>query len=250
MKHRGKAYHLGLAPGDLPATVIVPGDVDRVEKIARSWDRSDFLTKRRQFVSYRGRYRGIDLGVVSSGIGGPAMSITVEELASLGVRTILRVGSCGALLPGMRRGDLVVSRGAVRLDGASRAYAPPGYPAAADPRVYLALLEAARATGARTHGGITSSFDTFYVGQGRPGFRGFLPPSHPAFVEELRRIGVLAVEMECATLLTIASIYGLAAGAVCAVYSVGDREQLRPSGEEEAIRAANEAALRLSRNPV
>ncbi|MDE1819582.1 MAG: nucleoside phosphorylase [Euryarchaeota archaeon] len=245
-RKRGEVYHLKLAPGDLPPTVIVPGDVDRVEKIAASWERSEFLARRRQFVSYRGRYHGAELGVVSSGIGGPAMSITVEELARLGVRTILRVGSCGALQSGMRLGDLVVTKAAVRFDGASQAYAPPGYPASADPEAYLALMDCAEELRVRHHGGITASFDTFYVGQARPGYQGFLPSAHRAMMEELRRLRVVSVEMEAATLLTVANVYGLRAGVVCAVYSVGDRDALVPAGEEQAIRVANEAARRLS----
>lgn len=243
-----RAYHLNLAPGDLPATVLVPGDVDRVEKIAASWDRSEPLARRRQFVSYRGAFQGAELGVVSSGIGGPAMSIAVEELARLGVRTILRIGSCGALQPGMRRGDLAITSAAVRMDGASQAYAPLGYPASADPEVYLALCSAAKELRARFRGGITASFDTFYVGQARPGFGGYLPRAHVEFMEELRRIGVLSVEMECATLLTLANVYGLKAGAVCAVYSVGDRDRLVPEGEERAIAVANRAARALVRS--
>lgn len=243
-----EVYHLALSPGDLPETVLVPGDVDRVEKIAASWDSSEPLARRRQFVSYRGKFQGRDLGVVSSGIGGPAMSITVEELAKLGVRTIVRVGSCGALQPRMRRGDLVITSAAVRTDGASQAYAPLGYPASADPRVYLSLCAAAEKLGVRYHGGITASFDTFYVGQARPGYRGYLPPEHVAFMDGLRSIGVLGVEMECATLLTLANVYGLKAGAVCAVYSIGDRDKLLPAGEERAISVANGAAWEAARS--
>lgn len=245
-----RAYHLDLAPGDLPPLVLVPGDVDRVQKIAASWDASEPLARRRQFVSYRGRFHGVELGVVSSGIGGPAMSITVEELAALGVRTLLRIGSCGALQPGIRRGDLMVPRATVRFDGASLAYAPAGYPASADPEVYLALLQAAKVARARAFGGVSVSFDTFYVGQGRPGFGGYLPPSNPALIEDLRRMGVIGVEMECATLFTLSSLYGLRAGAVCAVYSIGDRDRLVPRGETEAISTANEAAVALSRIPL
>lgn len=245
-----RAYHLDLAPGDLPPVALVPGDVDRVQKIAASWDTSEPLARRRQFVSYRGRFGGVELGVVSSGIGGPAMSITVEELAALGVRTLLRIGSCGALQPGIRRGDLMVPRATVRFDGASLAYAPAGYPASADPEAYLALLQAARRAGARAFGGVSASFDTFYVGQGRPGFRGYLPPSNPALIEDLRQMGVIGVEMECATLFTLSNLYGLRAGAVCAVYSIGDRDRLVPQGEEEAIATANEAAVTLSRLPI
>lgn len=244
-----KAYHLALAPGELPGTVLVPGDPDRVERIVASWENAEQLARKRQFFSARGRYRGTPLGVVSSGIGGPAMAITVEELARLGVRTIIRVGSCGGIASGTRRGDLVITRAAVRFDSASRDYVPAGYPASADPEVYLALMGAAERLGFRHRGGLTASFDTFYVGQGRPGFGGFLPAERRRVLPELRAMRVVNIEMECATLLTLGNLYGLRAGAVCAVYDTGPRDRLLPQGDERSIAVANEAAWSLARPP-
>ncbi|PSN90590.1 hypothetical protein B9P99_04620, partial [Candidatus Marsarchaeota G1 archaeon OSP_B] len=75
-----------------------------------SWDEQRFLNKRREFVSYVGRYKGCKLGVVSTGIGGPAVSIAVEELARLGVHTFVRVGSCGSVKKGIKVGDIVITK--------------------------------------------------------------------------------------------------------------------------------------------
>lgn len=240
-------YHLGLRPGDLPGTVLVPGDLDRVEKIQATWDGARKLASRRQFLSYRGTYRGVEVGVLSTGIGGPAMSIAVEELAQIGVQTLIRVGSCGGLRDDMRVGDLVLTKACVRLDGASAAYAPPGYPASADPSVLRALTEAAQAIGVRYHVGITATVDSFYASQGRPGHRGYLPPKLGLGVEDLRRMNVASIEMESATLLTLANLYDLRAGVVCSVFDTPRRKVLTPKGEEMAIRVANEAVYRLSR---
>lgn len=243
---RDRVYHLDLSPGDLPPIVLVPGDVDRVQKIISTWEAPELLARKREFVSYRGLYRGVPLGVTSTGIGGPAMSIALEELAQVGARTLIRVGSCGSLKPEVLVGDLVVSRASYRMDGASLTYAPAGYPASADPDVYQALVQAAKGLGVRYHSGITASVDSFYSGQGRPGFRGYVAPPMRSLLQDLVDMNITNIEMESATLLTLANLFGLRAGVVCAVYDQIGQKDLTPRGEQEAIRVANEAARRLA----
>ena len=237
------AYHLGLTPGDLPPCVLLPGDPDRASQIAATWEASETLREHREFRSFRGSYRGCPIGVVSVGIGGPSMAIVVEELARIGARTLIRVGSCGAIDPRIKPGDLVITTAAARFDGVSDAYAPAGYPAVAHPEVFRALEAAARAIGGRYHAGVTASVSTFYLEQGRAGYRGFAPGDLDRLPKLFRKLGILNVEMECATLLTIASIYGLRAGAVCTVF--GDRRDGTPvpSDVTRSIRVANEAAF-------
>lgn len=244
---RGVVYHLKLAPGDLPPRVLVPGDPERARRIAESWDDFEPVAEHREFRSFRGHLQGTSIGCVSTGIGGPAMSIVVEELARIGVRTLIRVGSCGGLQRGMRRGDLVITRACLRMDGASRAYAPAGYPASADPQVYLALVEAAQRRRFRFHTGITGSVDAFYVAQDRPGFGGFLPDRRETDLKGLRALHIVNVEMESATLLTLANLYELKAGVVCAIFDAPGQKELRPRGEQEAITVANDAICALAR---
>lgn len=245
-----EVYHLRLRPGEIPRTVLLPGDPDRADRIARSWDRATPLAAHREFRSFRGRLGGVELGVVSVGIGGPAMTIVVEELARLGVRTLIRVGSSGPVDRGVRHGDVVVPYAAYRLDGAGLAYAPLGYPAVASPRVFRALSEAAADLGVRYHEGITASVDSFYVAQGRPGFGGFLPRFAREAPKRLRTLGITNVEMETATLFVAARVLGLEAGASLAVFGDGPDGLPIPGGESDAIRVANEAARRLSSRSV
>lgn len=156
--------------------------------------------------------------VTSTGIGGPSLSIAVEELAQLGLRTFVRVGTTGAIRPGIAPGDVVISTGAVRLDGASRHFAPVEYPAVADFGVTGALVEAAAANDVRFHLGITASSDTFYPGQERyDTVGGWVLPSLRGSLETWRSLGVLNYEMEAATLFVMCSAMGLRAGAVCGV---------------------------------
>ncbi len=104
--------------------------------------------------------------VCSTGIGGPSTSIAVEELAQLGVRTFLRIGTTGAIQPHINVGDVLVTTASVRLDGASLHFAPMEFPAVADFACTTALVEAAKSIGATTHIGVTASSDTFYPGRG------------------------------------------------------------------------------------
>lgn len=243
----GRVYHLAVKPGDVSRYVLMPGDPERVPRIARYWDKSWQVASHREYVTYSGYYKGVFISATSTGIGGPATAIAVEELARVGADTFIRVGTTGALTREIRLGDLVISTGAVRMDGTSRHYVIPEYPAVASYDVILALMEAAEELGVRYHVGLTASSDSFYVGQERPGFKGYLPPFQKGLIEFLRSIRVLNFEMEAATIFTLANIYGLRAGAVCAAIANRETEEfVVDAGVEDAIRVANEAVKILS----
>ena len=159
-------FHLGLTKSDLQGATlaIVPGDPERVEKIAALMDKPVKLASHREFTSWRAELDGKPVIICSTGIGGPSTSIAVEELAQLGIRTFLRVGTTGAIQPHINVGDVLVTTASVRLDGASLHFAPMEYPAVADFTCTTALVEAAKAVGATTHIGVTASSDTFYPG--------------------------------------------------------------------------------------
>lgn len=243
----GRQYHIGCAVGDVGRYVFLPGDPDRVPKIVAFWDGGMEVASHREYRVWSGTVDSIKVSACSTGIGGPATAIAVEELAAVGGDTFLRVGSCGALREEIECGDLVIASAAVRLDGASRQYVPAAYPAAASGDVTLALIEAAERLGVRYHVGYTASSDSFYVGQGRPGFKGFLPQSKRSTVNRLREMRVVVFEMEAATIYTLAGIYGLRAGCVCAVYANRATDQFKIAGEEDACRTAVEAVKILAK---
>ncbi|ELX8379746.1 uridine phosphorylase [Providencia vermicola] len=213
-------FHLGLKKSDLQgATVaIVPGDPNRVEKIARLMDNPVHLASLREFTSWRGELDGKAVIVCSTGIGGPSTSIAVEELAQLGIRTFLRIGTTGAIQENINVGDVLVTTGAVRLDGASQHFAPLEYPAVADFTCTNALYDAAKEAGATVHVGVTASSDTFYPGQERyDTYTGRVMRHFRGSMKEWQDMGVMNYEMESATLLTMCSSQGLRAGMVAGV---------------------------------
>jgi len=213
----GRPYHIRIGRKDVGRVALLPGDPGRVPRIAERLDRAKMLSSNREFTAYSG-YAGSERVVaMSTGIGGPATAIAVEELARLGVQVMVRVGTCGSLVPDARVGSVIIADAAVRMDGTSAQYVHPGYPAAATPGVVLALREAASSMGIRAMVGIAASTDSFYPGQGRRSFGGYFPSEKSNLLKDLRAAKVLCFEMEAATLFTLGRIFGIRTGALFAV---------------------------------
>lgn len=241
-------YHLSLTEEQIQGAQIalLPGDPARVEKIAIAAPLQNgcFVAAHREFCTWLGFIKNIPIVVTSTGIGGPATSIALEELAQLGVRAFLRVGTAGAIQPSISVGDVVITTGAVRLDGASLHYAPLEYPAIADYNLVGALIQAAGKLKIPYHVGITCSAATFYPGQERSdSFSPYIPTSLQGTKGEWQRLGVH--EMEAATLLTMCSALGLYGGCVTGVVDSIAEEHLSAESlhlaEQNAIRVAVQA---------
>ncbi|TDQ57656.1 uridine phosphorylase [Mesocricetibacter intestinalis] len=236
-------FHLGLTQAMLEGAkiAIVPGDPARSERIAAHMDKPKFLASSREFTSWLGYLNGVPVVVCSTGIGGPSVSICVEELAQLGVRTFLRIGTTGAIQPHIRVGDILVTTGAVRLDGASRHFAPLEYPAVADFACTNALYNAASALGIKPYVGISASSDTFYPGQERyDTFSAKIYPAYRGTLQQWQDLQVMNYEMESATLFTMCAALGLRAGMVSGVI-VNRTQQEIP--DEATIKSTEEKAI-------
>ncbi|MBD3159960.1 MAG: uridine phosphorylase [Candidatus Lokiarchaeota archaeon] len=233
-------YHLEVKEGDVASSVILPGDPGRVKKISSFWDSYEQKGAHRQFVTHTGIYKGTEISACSTGIGGPGTAIAIEELANVGARDFLRVGSTATLQEEINIGDIIISTGAVRLEGTSDQYIRQEYPASPSYEMVLAAVTAAESLGITYHLGISASTDSFYLGQSRPGFEGYKQDYSEALIEELQRAKVVNFEMEAATLFTLGNLYGFRTGAICAVYANRVKDEFRVEGEENAIRCGNE----------
>ena len=244
----GRPYHVRLSRKDVGRVALLPGDPGRVPIIARRLEDARPLTSHREYSAYAGRAGTERVVVVSTGIGGPAMAIAVEELSRQGVEVMIRVGTCGAINPDTKVGSVIIADAAVRMDGTSSQYVDPGYPAAATPGVVMALDEAAKRLKKRAAVGITASTDSFYVGQGRKSYGGFLPRNKAHIVEELGAAKVLCFEMETATLFTLGRIFGIKTGALFAVVANRATDDLKlEAGVEDAVDVAVES-IKLLKN--
>lgn len=240
-------YHVAVGPDDIAPAVLLPGTPERIEKIAAVWDEATERAYHREYRTVTGSYEDVPITATSTGIGSPSAAIAVEELARIGAETLIRVGSCGAIDPDIAVGDLVITTGAVRQEGTSDEYVRDDYPAVADHEVVSALVAAAERLGHDYHVGLTMSADSFYPGQGRPGYEGFTAAGSETLIDELRAVNVKNIEMEASAILTLASIYGLRAGAVCAVYANRITGEFRTDGENRAAETASLAVTLLHR---
>lgn len=224
MATHDRFYHIGFGHADLgdrpPTLALLSGDPDRARMIAETHLRDvRVLSEHRGLNSYVGVLpSGRPILSATSGMGAPSLSIVVNELIQVGVRQVIRVGTCGSIQAHVAPGSVVITRAALCRQGAANDIAPPEYPAAADPFLTVALVEAARELGVEHHLGITASVDTFYEGQERaesanPHLLRWLQ----GITEEYRGLNVLNYEMEAGTLFKMAGVYGFAAGCVCGV---------------------------------
>ena len=184
--------------------VLLPGDPGRALRLAQSLlDGPRMFNHNRGLWGYTGTAPdGEPLTIQSTGMGGPSAAIVVSELADLGATRLLRVGTCGALDPGLALGELLLATEAIAADGTSRALGARDR-VLADPALVARLPEPRRAT--------VVSTDLFY-------------DVRPEVEQRWMADGAEAVEMETATLYTLAARRGLQAAALLIV-----SDTLRPA---------------------
>ena len=248
MQATEKQFHIQCKEGDVGRYVLLPGDPGRCEAIAKHFDNPVHVGMNREYNVWTGTLLGEKVSVCSTGIGGPSASIAMEELVNIGADTFIRVGTCGGIDLDVLPGDVVVATGAIRYEHTSMEYAPIEYPAVSDFDVALALREAGRELGFRTHTGIVQCKDAFY-GQ-------HAPEKSPVYYELLhkweswKRLGVKASEMESAALFVVANALHVRCGACFHAVWNQEREKagmFMPMTEDTsgAIRVGIEAVKKL-----
>lgn len=206
-----RAHHLQVSPGEVGEYVILPGDPGRCQLIARHFERPKFVTSNREFVTYTGKYRGLSVSVVSTGMGCPSAAIALEELIMVGAKYFVRLGTTGALQKELGIGEVIIAHSAVRTDGTSLEYVPVEFPAIADLDVTLALEEAAKDKGIQPRLGTIWSHDAFYKGS---------VFADPDFLERERWLidaGVLSVENESSALFVVGYLRKAKVGTILTV---------------------------------
>lgn len=240
-------FHLGLKQKDLhnATLAILPGDPNRVKKIALLLDAPKHLSSCREFISWSARIQEHTIIICSTGIGGSSTSIAVEELSQLGIRTFLRVGTAGAIQDYINVGDMIIITAAVRCDGASRNFAPLEFPATADLSCSTALIKAGENVGAKIHHGITVSTDTFYPGQERKDtYSKYIIKKLQGSLTEWQKMGVMSYEMESATLLTMcATQEKLRAGVITGI--IINRTKTQEIPNKKIIQKTEDTAIKI-----
>lgn len=215
--------HIGAKPGEIAETVLLPGDPYRARWAAETFlDGATCINEVRGMLGYTGTWKGNRVTIQGSGMGMPSLSIYANELISeYGAKTLIRIGSCGAMQEHVKIRDVIIAMTATTLSTPSRGilrelnFAP-----SADWGLLRAAAAASEARGTPTHvGGIYSS-DVFY-------------DERPDLNEQMARHGILGVEMEAAELYILAARHKARALAVLTVSDHLLTHEALPSDQRE-----------------
>lgn len=214
MKSNEKMYHIGLSKNDIKNSEIalIVGDPARTESVAKHFEDYSVIGFNREYKSCICKFNEKYILVMSVGMGGPSAAIGVEELAQIGIKNIIRIGTCGGMQKNVLAGDLVIALSAIRAEGTSREYLPIEFPATADFTLTSLLKESAEKFGYKYHLGTVHCKDSFY-GQHEPSR---MPVGEILKYkwEAWKMGGALASEMETAALFTVSAVLGIRSAAV------------------------------------
>jgi purine-nucleoside phosphorylase len=228
--------HVRAEPGDYADACLLPGDPLRAKYIAETFfDEPVQRNSERGLLGYTGSFEGKPVSVQATGMGCPSAAIVVEELVQLGVKRLLRVGTCGGLQPDMSLGDLIVAVSAVASDRTAEKLvnSEPHVPTA-DFGLVHGAVHAAKELGKPVRVGSIVSSDLFYN------------PDEGQYDRWSSR-GILAVEMEASVIFTLGALRQVQAGCLLTVSDVVvEGEFVRISDEEmrAAVDQMTELALR------
>lgn len=198
--------HLKTTPDKISPYVLVCGDPARTVEIAELCDSYEEVAYNREYRTLLATYKGKKITITSHGVGSDGAAICFNELINLGVKVIIRLGTCGGIQEGLGQGDHIIVSGAVREEGVTPLMVPLAYPAIADNTACDAIETACKKLKAPYKRGIILTSSLFYPSK--------VMPSSLALYQ---RAGVLGVEMEVASLLVIASLNNIKAAAIATV---------------------------------
>ncbi|MCR4856025.1 MAG: nucleoside phosphorylase [Erysipelotrichaceae bacterium] len=243
-----KQPHIQLDESASAPCALMPGDPKRVDVIASTLDDVRELTFNREYRSIIGTYKGMKVIGISTGMGGSSVAIAIEELKNIGVHTMMRIGSAGAMQEGIGLGDLVICEGAVRDEGTSKTYIDPIYPAVPDHRLISHCADVARENGYEHHTGIVLSHESFYYDE------------DAADSQKWSKKGVLASDFETAALYVVGRLRNIHTASILnnvvlwgentedSIGSYQNGAERTAQGERREILTALEAMYRLEQD--
>ncbi len=228
--------HIRLAADPRFKRAVVCGAPERAALVASQLENPQELAKNREYHSYIGKHKGVEVMAVSHGVGAAGATICFQELMDVGVQSIIRVGTAGGLQDDAQIGDVALATAAVRQEGVTPLMVPIGYPAVADPVLTASLARAFREKGRKFHHGVILTSDVFYPGVLDTDLRLY------------QRAGCVAVEMECSALFITGLLRKVRTAGVLALdgnplkWAEGNYNP-QAGSLDQALRAAISAAL-------
>jgi DeoD family purine-nucleoside phosphorylase len=226
--------HVRAESGDYAEACLLPGDPLRAKYVAETFlEDVQQRNRERGMLGYTGTFHGRPISVQATGMGCPSAAIVIEELVMLGVKRLLRIGTCGGLQPDLKLGDLIVAVSAVPADSTALHIAGEIHAPTADWGLVHSSVHAAKELGKPVRVGPIVSSDVFYN-------------SDEGQYQRWSDRGILAVEMEAAVLFTLGALRKVQAGCLLTVSDVVvEGEFVRISDEEmkAAVDQMTELAL-------
>jgi DeoD family purine-nucleoside phosphorylase len=226
--------HLRAKENDYAKTVLVVGDPGRAERIGEMLTGTRLVTDNRGLLGFTGKYKEKDISVQTTGIGCPSAAIVIEELLQMGVKRVIRIGTCGGIAASIKPLDIVAAVAASPFDGTTRSYlnAEPHAPYASFDILKQADRVSARMGIPIRFGGI-ASVDVFYS-------------PDPDYVPRLRAKGILAVEMETSLIYYLANRSGIEAASFLMVSDiVGGGEEFTKYVTDEELQSSMDKLITL-----
>ncbi len=205
-----KTLYMKVEPKDVAKNVLFSGDPFRVEVLAKHLENARHIGFFREFNTYTGTYKGVDITVTSTGIGAPSAAIAMEEMFECGMEVAVRMGTVMGLKDDYL-GKLIIPAGAMREEATSKTYAPVSFPAVADPELVACMNRAATANGREYVNGINCTLDGFYSQMKESKLSRKMGTDILKTFENLKRYNVDGVDMESACILTLGSLMGIRA---------------------------------------
>ncbi|BDI23990.1 nucleoside phosphorylase [Herbiconiux sp. L3-i23] len=205
------AWYLRCSADEVGASAVLVGDRGRVHLAAELMEGSVLLNEDRGLTTATGYYEGERITVSAFGMGAPIAAVVMHELADLGVKRFVRLGTV-MTVGETQLGELVVAHGAIRGESTSASYLPVEYPAVPDFALTAQLEAAVRAAGQPTRSGIYATYDGFYTEMFDTGVGVERVADRYA---RLAKVGVVAADMETSALFVAARALGVAAGSLC-----------------------------------
>lgn len=249
--------HIKCKEGDIAPTVLLVGDPNRISLITKYWDRAKEVANNRGLPVWTGTYKGKAISVATSGMGCPSAAIVVEELINIGAKTIIRIGTCGALKKGIKPGDIIIPFAAIRAEGTTKEYIEEIFPSVADSEIVSALVKSAREKNITFWTGVNRTHDSFY----EP-IANMLRWAQLSLDKRTKdwAYPLVSSEMECSAVFLLSMLRGVKAGAVLAVNTTEPLDEIQQNpdlvyeliedpnakeGVDRAIQTALDATLEI-----
>ena len=229
--------HVRAEPGDYAEACLLPGDPLRAKYIAETYlDNTVQRNGERGMLGYTGEFEGKPVSVQATGMGCPSAAIVIEELVMLGVKKLMRVGTCGGLQPHHQLGDLIVALTSVPQDRTVFTYVKEPHCPTADWELIHGAVHAAKELNQPMHVGPIVSSDVFYNPDGGQ-------------YQRWSDRGILAVEMEASILFTLGALRKVQAGCLLTVSDIVVEGEFKRISDDE-LRAAVDRMTRVALHTV